>query len=48
MYLKGLSFIMNGWGNTDHIDLWDGEYLKGGSSDWLELGDQVWFWEILV
>lgn len=45
---KGIIFIMNGWGNTDHIDLWDGEYLKGGSSDWLELGDQVWFWEILV
>ncbi|MEI8668817.1 MULTISPECIES: T6SS effector amidase Tae4 family protein [Pseudoalteromonas] len=45
---KGIIFIMNGWGNTDHIDLWDGEYLKGGNTDWLNLGDEIWFWEILV
>lgn len=45
---KGIIFIMNGWGSTDHIDLWDGEYLKGGNTDWLNLGDEIWFWEILV
>ncbi|WP_218919241.1 hypothetical protein [Shewanella japonica] len=39
---------MNGWGSTVHIDLWDGEDLKGGDADWLNLGDQLWFWEILV
>lgn len=43
---KGIVFIMNGWGNTDHIDLWDGEYLKAGDPDWLNLGEQIWFWEM--
>ena len=45
---KGIVFIMNGWSSTDHIDLWDGETLKGGAPDWLNLGDEVWFWEISV
>ena len=41
---------MNGWGNTDHIDVWDGFKLKlKGSSDtvgYRKRGEQVWFWEI--
>tara|TARA_B100001059_G_scaffold43554_1_gene35710 strand:+ start:211177 stop:211524 length:348 start_codon:yes stop_codon:yes gene_type:complete len=45
---KGIVFIMNGWDSTDHIDLWDGETLKGGAPDWLNKGDEVWFWEITV
>lgn len=47
---KGMIFIMNGWGNTDHIDIWDGIKIKmKGSSDtagYMKRGKQVWFWEI--
>lgn len=43
---KGIVFIRNGWGPTDHIDLWDGETMKGGSPDYLTRGDEIWFWEI--
>lgn len=43
---KGIIFIKNGWGSTDHIDVWDGKAMKGGSPDWINLGDEVWFWEI--
>lgn len=25
---KGMVFIMNGWGNTDHIDIWDGNLMR--------------------
>ncbi|EHH2535285.1 T6SS effector amidase Tae4 family protein [Vibrio parahaemolyticus] len=43
---RGIIFIRNGWGSTDHIDVWDGEHMKGGTPDWINLGDEVWFWEI--
>ncbi|EHR0555894.1 hypothetical protein R5M54_004731 [Vibrio alginolyticus] len=43
---RGIIFIRNGWGSTDHIDVWDGEHMKGGAPDWINLGDEVWFWEI--
>ena len=47
---KGMVFIMNGWGNTDHIDLWDGITMQMiGSSNTIgyrKRGKQVWFWEI--
>jgi len=47
---KGMVFIMNGWGNTDHIDVWDGIKLKmKGSADtqgYMKRGKQVWFWEL--
>lgn len=36
---------MNGWGTTDHIDVWNGKTMKGGSADWVNKGDEVWFWE---
>jgi hypothetical protein len=47
---KGMVFIMNGWGNTDHIDLWDGYLMQmKGSSNTISYrlrGKQVWFWEL--
>ncbi len=47
---KGMVFIMNGWGNTDHIDVWDGAKMKmKGASNTAEYrlrGKQVWFWEL--
>lgn len=27
---KGIIFILDGWGPTDHIDLWNGYKMKGG------------------
>ena len=46
---NGLIFIMNGWGSTDHIDVWKGNgaggTLKGGELSYLSRGQQVWFWE---
>ena len=45
--LQGIVFIQNGWGTTDHIDLWDGSIgeMRGGSSGYLSRG-RVWFWEL--
>jgi hypothetical protein len=43
---KGIIFIMNGWGATDHIDIWDGTDMKGGSPFYFSLGEQVWFWKL--
>lgn len=46
---KGMVFIRNGWGSTDHIDVWKGNAasgtLKGGEASYLSKGDEVWFWE---
>jgi hypothetical protein len=51
-YLKsrnGMIFIMNGWGTTDHIDVWRGDGssgdLKGGYTSYFGLGTEIWFWE---
>ena len=41
---KGIVYINNGWGSTDHIDLWDGEKFKAGSTSYLDRGNQLWFW----
>ncbi len=46
IHKKGVIFILNGWGSTDHIDLWDGGNLKGGDSTFLNVGQQIWFWRI--
>jgi hypothetical protein len=43
---KGVLFIQNGWGPTDHIDLWDGMTLKGGDPEYYLKGEQIWFWHI--
>ncbi|CAD7853387.1 MAG: hypothetical protein [Olavius algarvensis Gamma 1 endosymbiont] len=46
---KGMIFIMNGWGNTDHIDIWKGNgvtgILKGGFTRYFTVGAEVWFWD---
>ncbi len=42
---KGIIFINNGWGPTDHIDLWDGGKMRAGVKSWLFKGDELWFWE---
>lgn len=43
---KGLVFIKNGWGSTDHIDLWDGKSFKAGDPSYFSLGQEVWFWHL--
>ncbi len=43
---KGFVFIFNGWDSGDHIDLWDGNKLRAGEPEWIDLGDELWFWEI--
>lgn len=46
---NGMIFIMNGWGSTDHIDVWKGDgrsgKLKGGAPSYTAVGTQIWFWE---
>lgn len=44
---KGIVFIKDGWGATDHIDVWDGSIMKGGSSDYFSKGKEVWFWNLI-
>ncbi|KGE13166.1 T6SS effector amidase Tae4 family protein [Sphingobacterium deserti] len=44
---KGIIFIEDGWGPTDHIDLWNGQFIKNGGSDYLEKGVRIWFWDVL-
>src|SRR5262245_52910975 len=43
---KGIVFIMDGWGSTDHIDVWNGIDLRGGTPGYFARGQQVWFWEL--
>jgi hypothetical protein len=43
---KGIVFIKDGWGATDHIDIWDGSIMKGGATDYFEKGKEVWFWDL--
>lgn len=47
---KGMIFIMNGWGSTDHIDVWKGDGKKTGTlngwrASYFGVGQQVWLWE---
>ena len=44
----GILFIKNGWGDSVHIDVWDGKKMKSKSGDpaCFSLGKQVWFWEL--
>ena len=44
---KGIIFIEDGWGPTDHIDLWNGHLIKNGSDNYFEKGIRIWFWDIL-
>ncbi len=49
---KGIVFIENGWGTTDHIDLYDGTkdgFEFRGSNSHLAYhfkGQRVWFWKM--
>lgn len=43
---KGIVFIRNGWGATDHVDLWNGMAMKGGFPGYFALGKEVWFREL--
>lgn len=43
---KGIVFIKDGWGATDHIDIWNGTLMRGGSPTYFALGKQVWFWPL--
>jgi hypothetical protein len=42
----GIVFIRDGWGATDHIDVWDGARMKGGAPGYFAMGKEVWFWEL--
>lgn len=42
---RGIVFIKDGWGATDHIDLWNGVAMQGGSQSYFSLGKEIWFWE---
>lgn len=44
---KGIIFIKDGWGATDHIDVWNGMSLKGGTVDYLGYGLEIWFWPLI-
>ena len=41
---KGVIFILNGWGRTDHIDVWQGNQMKGGYTSYQDAGEAVWLW----
>jgi len=41
---KGIIFIKDGWGPTDHIDVWNGIAMQGGSVSYLSRGKEIWFW----
>lgn len=44
---KGILFIQNGWGPTDHIDLWNGNIIKNGSLGYFNKGVSIWFWDLI-
>ena len=46
---RGIVFIQNGWGNVDHIDMWDGSLglLKGADGlSFNMVGSSVWLWKL--
>lgn len=43
---KGIVFIENGWGPTDHIDLWNGREMLAGNPGYFAIGETVWFWAL--
>lgn len=49
--VKGVVFIANGWGSTDHIDVWDGDTktMKGvntSSGYYGNNGQQLYVWDL--
>jgi hypothetical protein len=43
---QGIVFIQDGWGATDHIDVWRNGFMKGGDPGYFARGRAVWFWEL--
>ena len=43
---KGIVFVKNGWGSTDHIDVWNGNAMRGGLPNYFSLGKEIWFWDL--
>lgn len=45
--MKGIIFIQDGWGATDHIDIWNSSEMKGGSADYINRSfKELWFWQL--
>jgi hypothetical protein len=43
----GVIFFRDGWGATDHIDVWDGEALVGGFPSYFDADfKELWFWDV--
>lgn len=46
--MKGIVFIQNGWGPTDHIDIWNASEMKGGDPSYFDGNfDAIWFWQLI-
>ncbi|PID45967.1 MAG: hypothetical protein CSB47_06590 [Proteobacteria bacterium] len=44
---SGVIFFRDGWGTTDHIDVWDGASLVGGFPSYFDADfKELWFWDI--
>lgn len=44
---SGVIFFRDGWGTTDHIDVWNGEALVGGFPSYFDSDfKELWFWDI--
>lgn len=44
---SGIIFFRDGWGSTDHIDVWDGQALVGGFPDYFDSDfKDLWFWDV--
>ncbi len=44
---SGVIFFRDGWGTTDHIDVWDGEALVGGFPSYFDSDfKELWFWDV--
>jgi len=44
---SGIIFFRDGWGATDHIDVWDGQSLVGGFPSYFDSDfKELWFWDV--
>jgi hypothetical protein len=46
---QGIVLFRNFWGTGnqgDHIDVWNGQAMSHGSSDYFERSEEVWFWDL--
>ena len=45
--MKGIIFFKDGWGATDHIDVWNSSEMKGGETEYfLSSWKEIWFWQL--